>query len=227
MSTGIEIGPRHQKENLCIPCLHGAQHKHISRVPRIPTTHKLEIVHIDIKGPCGSDVHGFRYWVNFLCEKTRFNRGYALQLCSEIFRAYLAFEAVAERESNSRVLALMMDGGQENLSNDWRTHCVNKGIQIRTTAPYSPEMNGMAEHLIRVLVEHTSAMLWDAELPIAFWAAAMSTANFLRNRSPTKALDGITPYEAWYGRRPNLRFIRIFRCKAMVHTPKEIRSKTD
>ena len=227
MSSGIEIGPRTHNQKTCIPCLHGAQHKHISRVPRLPADKKLEIVHIDIKGPCGSDVHGFKYWVNFLCEKTRFNRGYALQFRSEIFNAYLAFEAVAERESNSRILALMMDGSQENLSNDWRTHCINKGIQLRTTAPYSPEMNGMAERLIRVLVEHASAMLWDAELPIGFWAAAMSTANFLRNRSPTKALDGITPYEAWYGKRPNLGFIRIFGCKAMVHVPKEIRSKTD
>ena len=88
-------------------------------------------------------------------------------------------------------------------------------------------MNGIAERLNRVLVEHAFAMLWDADLPIAFWSAAMSTANFLCNRSPTSALTGITPFEAWYGRRPNLGFIRIFGCKAMVHVPYEIRSKTD
>ena len=56
----------------------------------------------------------------------------------------------------------------------------------------------------------------------------MSTANFLRNRSPTSALalDGITPFQAWYGKKPNLGFMRVFGCKAMVHTPQDIRSKT-
>ena len=54
----------------------------------------------------------------------------------------------------------------------------------------------------------------------------MSTTNFLRNRSPTSALDGITPFQSWYGKKPNLGFVRVFGCKAMVHTPQDIRSKT-
>ena len=54
----------------------------------------------------------------------------------------------------------------------------------------------------------------------------MSTANFLRNRSPTSALDGITPFQAWYGKKPNLGFVLVFGCKAMVHTLQDIRSKT-
>lgn len=140
-----------------------------------------------------------------------------------MFHAYLAFEAVAERESGNLILSLMMDGGQENLSSEWRSHCTNKGIQLRQTAPYSPEMNGMAERLIRVLTEHASAMLWEAQLPMSFWAAATSAPNFLRNRSPTTALENMTPFEAWYGKKPNLGFIWVFGCKAMVHTPQEIR----
>ena len=94
------------------------------------------------------------------------------------------------------------------------------------TAPYSPEMNGIAERLIRVLVEHASAMLWDARLPMAFWVPAMTAANFLSNRSPTSALSDQTPFQAWYGRPPNLGFIRLFGCRAQVHVPREIRSKT-
>ena len=227
MATGIDIGSnhRHPKDH-CISCLHGKQHRQICRIPRLPADSKLEIVHIDIKGPCDTDVNGFRYWANFMCEKTRFNRGYPLQRRSDVFRAYLAFEAVAERESGAKVLSLMMDGGGENLSSEWRTHCTNHGIKVRLTAPYSPEMNGLAERLNRVLTEHASTMLWEAQLPMGFWAAAMSTANFLRNRSPTSALDGVTPFQAWYGKKPNLGFIRVFGCKAMVHTPQDIRSKT-
>ena len=158
-ASGILIGTNRPGINQCIACLQSRQHKQISRVPRIPATKKLEIVHIDIKGPCDIDVHGFRYWTNFLCKKTRFNRGYALTKKNELFKAFLAFEAVSERESGDRILSLMLDGGGENLTKEWTEHLTRKGIQIRQTQPYSPEMNGIAERLIRVLTEHASAML--------------------------------------------------------------------
>ena len=227
MSTGVEIGdPRSQSVNQrCRACLQGAQHKHISRIPRLPVTKLLEIVHLDIKGPCDSDVRGFRYWVNFTCEKSRFNWGYPLISKSDVFGAYRAFEALAQRESGCFINTLMLDNAGE-MSNEWRAYLVNRGIKLRQTAPYSPEMNGIAERLIRVLVEHASAMLWDAHLPMAFWAPAMTTPNFLRNRSPTSALPDQTPFQAWYGRPPNLGFVRVFGCRAQVHVPREIRSKT-
>ncbi len=40
-------------------------------------------------------------------------------------------------------------------------------------------------------------MLTDAKLPHSFWAEAVSAAVYLRNRSPTKALKDMTPFEAW------------------------------
>jgi 2,3-bisphosphoglycerate-independent phosphoglycerate mutase len=30
------------------------------------------------------------------------------------------------------------------------------------------------------------------------------------NRSPTKALKGVTPFEVWHGRKPNVTFLRTF-----------------
>ena len=69
MATGINIGPQHLKD-YCVSCLHGKQHRHISHVPRTPTKKKLEIIHIDIKGPCDTGVNDFRYWANFMDEKT-------------------------------------------------------------------------------------------------------------------------------------------------------------
>ena len=36
----------------------------------------------------------------------------------------------------------------------------------------------------------------DFKLSHSFWAEALSTYAYLRNRSPTKVLNDITPYEA-------------------------------
>jgi len=42
------------------------------------------------------------------------------------------------------------------------------------------------------------------------------TAVFLLNRSPTAALDGMTPYQAWYGKKPPVHFLKVFGCVAYV-----------
>ena len=71
------------------------------------------------------------------------------------------------------------------------------------TTPYTPQRNGAAERLNRTLVEGVRTMLADSKLSHRFWAEALSTCAYLRNRSPTKALEGITPYEAWSGGKPD------------------------
>ena len=68
-------------------------------------------------------------------------------------------------------------------------------------------------------------MLADSELPKRFWAEALSTARYLRNHSPTNAVQDKTPYEAWTGSEPNVSHLRIFECDAYAHVPKDERSK--
>ena len=70
-------------------------------------------------------------------------------------------------------------------------------------------------------------MLIDAHLPHKFWAEALSTAVYLRNRSPTKAVEEKTPYEAWSGDRPNVKHLRLFECIAYALVPKDERKKLD
>lgn len=82
---------------------------------------------------------------------------------SSLRKRVTCFEAVSERESNCCILAFMMDGGGENLTREWHDHL---GIQLRLTQAHSPEMNGLAERLIRTLTEHASVMLWEAGLPM-------------------------------------------------------------
>ena len=48
----------------------------------------------------------------------------------------------------------------------------------------------------------------------------MTTAVFILNRAPTKALTGKTPFEAWYGSKPNVSFLRTFGCIGHVRKTK-------
>jgi hypothetical protein len=56
------------------------------------------------------------------------------------------------------------------------------------------EENGISEYANRSIVERARAMLHDTDLPIRFWAKAVSTTIYLKNRSPTSALaNGLSP----------------------------------
>ena len=79
----------------------------------------------------------------------------------------------------------------------------------------------------RTLLETVRSMLFNSNLPHSFWAEALSTATYLRNRSPTKAVAGMTPHEAWTGEKPQVSGLRVFGCQAFVHIPKDDRRKLD
>lgn len=94
------------------------------------------------------------------------------------------------------------------------------------TNTYTPEQNDMLERMNRIIVEKARCLLFDADLTKLFWAEAVNTAVYLRNRSVVTGLDK-TPMEVWLGKKPDISNIRIFGSKVMVHIPKEKRTKWD
>jgi hypothetical protein len=52
-------------------------------------------------------------------------------------------------------------------------------------------------------------------MPTVVWGEAVVTAVYILNRSPTKALNGMTPYEAWHGRKLAVSHLRVFGSKLL------------
>jgi len=48
---------------------------------------------------------------------------------------------------------------------------------------------------------------------------------FLKNVVPTNAVKGMVPYEAWFGRKPNVSVLKVFGYPAYVHVAKQMRNK--
>ena len=48
----------------------------------------------------------------------------------------------------------------------------------------------------------------------------MTTAVFILNCAPTKALTGKIPFEAWYGHKPSMSFLQTFGCIGHVRKMK-------
>nr|GEX00940.1 zinc finger, CCHC-type [Tanacetum cinerariifolium] len=70
------------------------------------------------------------------------------------------------------------------------------GIIHETTAPYTPQQNGVAEWKNRALKEMINFMLSYSGLSEGFWGEAMLTACYLLNRVPIKR-NKTTTYELW------------------------------
>ena len=77
-------------------------------------------------------------------------------------------------------------------------------------------------------MESARSMMAHANVPDKYWAEAVACAAYLRNRTPTAALQGSkTPLEMWSGRKPDIRHLKVFGCMAYAHIPDSQRRKLD
>ena len=100
--------------------------------------------------------------------------------------------------------------------------------ELTVAYTYTRQQNGIAERMNRTLIESARSMMTHAHLSNHFWAEAIATAAYIRNQSAMTALeDEKTPYERWYGCRPNLEHLRVFGCAVYAHIPDCNRRKLD
>jgi len=103
------------------------------------------------------------------------------------------------------------------MSNEFINFCKYCGIKRKLTTSFTPQQNGVCERKNRTIVNMARSMLHSQDLHYMFWVDACRTSVYILNRSPTKSLEGITPYEACYERKPNVDNFRFFGCLAYAH----------
>ena len=103
-------------------------------MPLRKSSNRLDIIWTDVKSPLlGKAIYGFRYYVIFTDDKTRFSWVFPLVVKSEVFAAFRLFEAMVERETGLKIKVLHMDGGGKYMSNEMRIYCRNKGYRLHFT----------------------------------------------------------------------------------------------
>jgi transposase InsO family protein len=109
-------------------------------------------------------------------------------------------QAAADAECGRKLRVLCIDNGGEFTVAEFASYCADEGVQRHYSAPYSPQQNGVVERCNQTVVGMARALLKQRGMPTVFWREAVVTAIYILNRSPTKALNGRTPYEACNGR---------------------------
>ncbi len=73
----------------------------------------------------------------------------------------------------------------------------------------------------RTLMDLARPMLHAKNMDKQFWAEAVQTAAYIRNRVTSRSLpNDITPFHRWYGKVPNLSHARIFGSSCHYILPK-------
>ena len=70
-------------------------------------------------------------------------------------------------------------------------------------------------------------MMNEKHLPKSYWVEAANRTVYLMNRCTTSGVHDVTPYEKFYGKKPDLSHIRIFGSIAYVHILDENQQKLD
>ena len=185
-----------------------------------------------------TDVHQFncyshngnRYMLTFVDRKSRFLRVYFIKKKSEVEAKTQHFVNWVHKQRGAYPKNIFSDGGGEYITLNLRAFCDQLGINLKHTAPYSPQMNAIAERINRTIEEGATSMLLRSGLDREFWEEAVNHFVFIKNHTPHYKLDGGRPIDVW-GEELNekegkgLWSIKPLGCSAWYHIPKEARPK--
>jgi histone deacetylase 1/2 len=174
------------------------------------TNSPLELVHSDVWGPAISSVGGFRYYVSFVDDFSRYTWIYLIKRKSDVEKSFYHFQTHVERLLQTKIRMVQSDGGGEytRLSK----YFDHTGIYHRVTCPHTSQQNGIAERKHRHIVETGIALLAHSSLPVRFWDEAFLTAVYLINRMPAQNLQNTAPLTCLRGEHPDYSFLRAFGC---------------
>lgn len=168
-------------------------------------------IHIDLWGlaPVVS-IQGYRYYVSFMDDFTRFTWIFPLKTKDETLSVFKIFKTQIEKQLETSIKCLQSDWGGEFRPFVHYLH--EEGIQFRHSCLFTHNQNGLVERKHRRITEIGLTLLAQATLPINFWWDAFHTTTYIINRLSTLILSMKSPFESIFHLKPGYKFLRSFGC---------------
>jgi len=186
----------------------------------------LELIHLDIMGrisPASQDDH--EYILVIVDDWSHFTHICNLKTKDQATELIKKFIIKVNNLFDRKVVNVRCDNASEFICNDLRNFFDQNGITLDLVPPRSPQLNAIVERMNGTLANRIRALLFHAECPIEWWHFAAEFAVYLINCSPSSAIEFQTPYECWYGRKLDVKKLRVFGSVARVIIPDNKRKK--
>ncbi|KAD4385252.1 hypothetical protein E3N88_25420 [Mikania micrantha] len=206
----------------CVKCLKG---KMTTTTKKCATrsSNLLEIIHTDISGPYTiAGITGQTSFITFIDYYSRYMYLYLIKDKSESLTTFKDYKTEVENQLDLKIKIVRSDRGDEyygrhtdvgQAPGPFYEFCKGQGIVNQYTMPGTPQQNGVAERRNRTLMNMVRSMLANSDLPSFHWTEALKTTVHILNRVPSKFVPK-TPYELWTGRKPSLRYMKVWGCLA-------------
>ena len=132
---------------------------------------------------------GYRFWIVIVDDFTHFPWVYFMKHKNEALQIYNQWkkdiqtvfwsEVGQEDHSESYVKWVRSDGGTEYVNKAFQDQLKTDGTLHETSAPCTPEQNGLTERINQILSTLANTMLEESKLPKSFWADAMATTAYV------------------------------------------------
>ena len=223
--TGIDIKSKESPDPICEPCLSGKMNANPFPPSKTHSSKPLELIHTDLHGPFKTrTMSGYRYWITFIDDFTRFRAVMFLKTKDQVFDTFKRYKAYAENHLSAKIQCMRCDKGGEYMSTQFIDFMLDHGITRQYTVRARPQQNGVAERANRTIEEHVVAMLAESRLPPSFLGQAVAAYIHIWNRCSTTSLQSTTPYELWHRKKPDVSHLRVWGCTAYVHVQKDKRT---
>jgi transposase InsO family protein len=129
------------------------------------------------------------------------------------------FKGFAERAKNKfdfKIKKIRSDNGSEFNNSKIEDYCDEKGVKHKFLAKYTLQQNGVVERKNQTLINMVRSMLLEYNVSDSFWAEAINTACHASNRLYCHRLLKKTPYALLIGRKSNISYFQVFRCKCYI-----------
>ena len=115
--------------------------------------------------------------------------------------------------------------GSKYITTEWELYMKEHGIVHQKLMPCTPEQNGVSEHLNLTIMDYIHTVLIESQLPLSLWAEAIKYAIYMKNHSPTATIKGKTPYEAFWGNKPDISNLCVFGSQCYIHNDSPAQQK--
>nr|GFA29228.1 putative ribonuclease H-like domain-containing protein [Tanacetum cinerariifolium] len=164
--------------------LKGKQHKASCKTKTVSSiSQPLQMLHMDLFGPTFvKSLIKKIYCLVVTDEFSRFSWVFFLATKDETSGILKAFITGIENLINHKVKIIRCDIGTEFKNKEMNQFYEKKGIKREFSIARTPQQNGVTERKNRTLIEAARTMLADSILPTTFWAEAVNTACYVKNR---------------------------------------------